>query len=99
MLPKEEVLNISELARISLNEDEIEKYRKDLKTLLDEVEKINEIEGYDDEILIAPWSEDSKLRKDEEGQMLSPQEVIKNAPHHAGNYIEVPKVVGGEVSA
>lgn len=99
MLPKEEVLHIAQLARISLSEDEIERYRRDLKTLLDEVEKINDISGYDDEILIAPWSEDSKLRKDEEGEMLSPKEVIKNAPHHAGNYIEVPKVVGGEVSA
>lgn len=99
MLSKEEVLHIAQLARISLNEEEIEKYRKDLKTLLNEVEKINKIEGYDNEILIAPWSEDSVLRKDEEGEMLSPKEVIQNAPHHAGNYIEVPKVVGGEVSA
>ena len=99
MLPKEEVLHVAELARISLSEKEIEKYRKDLKKLLDEVEKINEIDGYDDEILIAPWHQETELRQDIPKDMLNPKDVVNNAPRHAGNYIEVPTVISGEVSA
>ena len=92
-LTREEVLHVAELARISLTEEEIEKYRVQLKKLLSDVEKINEVKGYDDEILIASWEENTTLRKDEKGPMLNPKEVIETAPRHSGNYIEVPVVI------
>lgn len=92
-LSKEEVMHVAELARIKVSEEEIEKYQVELKQLLNEVEKINDVKGYDDDILIAPWNGETKLRCDEEGVMLSPKEVIENAPRHSGNYIEVPVVI------
>lgn len=93
-LTKEEVLHVANLARIKLTEEEIEKYRVQLKKLLNDVEKINEVEGYDNDILIACWDNNTELRKDEPGEMLNPKQVVENAPHHAGNYIEVPVVIG-----
>ena len=92
-LTKEEVLHVANLARISLTEEEVEKYQVQLKKLLDDVEKINLVEGYDDDIMIASWSENTTLRKDEKGEMLNPKEVVENAPRHSGNYIEVPVVI------
>ena len=92
-LSREEVLHVAELARISLTEEEIKKYQVELKKLLNEVEKINEVKGYDDEILIANWDSNTELRKDTAGDMLNPKEVLENAPRHAGNYIEVPVVI------
>ena len=94
-LSKEEVLHVADLARIKLSDKEVEKYQVELKKLLDDVEKINEVEGYDDDILIAPWSENTKLRKDEQEDMLNPKEVLENAPRHSGNYISVPVVISG----
>ena len=67
-LTREEVLHVAELARIKISEEEIEKYQIDLKKLLKDVEKINEVEGYDDDIMIASWSENTALRKDEKGE-------------------------------
>ena len=93
-LTREEVLHVANLARIKLAEEEIKKYQVDLKKLLNDVEKINEVKGYDDDILIACWDHDTELRKDVEGPMLDPKEVIENAPRHTGNYIEVPVVIG-----
>ena len=93
-LSREEVLHVAKLAKIKVSEEEIEKYQVELKKLLNEVEKINDVKGYDDEILIAPWEEAATLRKDEAGIMLQPKEVLENAPRHAGNYIEVPVVIG-----
>lgn len=93
-LTREEVLHVANLARIKLTEDEIEKYQVQLKRLLNDVEKINEVKGYDDEILISCWDHDTELRSDEEGAMLEPKQVLENAPRHAGNYIEVPVVIG-----
>lgn len=92
-LKREEVLHVADLARIELSEKEIGKYQVELKVLLDEVEKINDVKGYDDEILIAPWSDKTDLREDKEGEMLDPKKVIENAPKHSGNYIEVPVVI------
>ena len=54
-LSKEEVLHVAKLARIRLTEEEIEKYQVELKKLLNDVEKINDVKGYDDEMLIATW--------------------------------------------
>ena len=94
MLTKEEVLHVADLARISLTEEEISKYQVELKKLLNDVEKINNVEGYDDDILIACWENNADLRKDISGEMLDPKEVVNNAPRHSGNYIEVPVVIG-----
>ena len=94
-LTREEVLHVADLARINLTEEEIEKYQVQLKKLLDDVEKINEVKGYDDDILIACWEENASLRKDEVGEMLDPKEVLENAPQHSGNYIAVPVVISG----
>lgn len=92
-LTREEVLHVAELARISLTEEEIKKYQVDLKTLLDEVEKINDVEGFDDEKMIAPWSGDTSLRDDEVKDMLNPKDILKNVPQNTGNYIQVPVVI------
>lgn len=96
ILSKEEVMHVAKLARIKINEEEIEKYQVELKQLLNDVEKINDVIGYDDEILISCWNEKATLRADEEGEMLSPKQVLENAPKHSGNYIEVPVVIGEE---
>ena len=95
-LTREEVLHVAELARIKINEEEIEKYQIELQQLLNDVEKINDVQGYDDEILIAPWNEKTITRTDESGEMLNPKQVVGNAPRHSGNYIEVPVVIGEE---
>lgn len=92
-LSKEEVLHVAKLARIRLTKEEIEKYQVELKKLLNDVEKINDVKGYDDEMLIATWEENAKLREDKPGEMLDPKEVLENAPHHSGNYISVPVVI------
>ena len=76
-LTKEEVLHVAKLARIDITEEEIEKYQVELKQLLNDVEKINEVKGYDDEILSAPWSDNTTLRSDSEGEMLDPKKVIE----------------------
>lgn len=95
-LTKEEVLHVAKLARIKVDEIEIEKYQVELKQLLDDVDQIKNVENYDTEKMIAPWQKDTILRDDIEDEMLDPKEVIKNAPKHSGNYIEVPIVISEE---
>ena len=93
-LKREEVLHVANLARIELSEKEIEKYQVELKKLLDDVEKINDVKGFDEEIMIAPWNHNTTLREDKSEKMLEPKKVLENAPRHSGNYIQVPVVIG-----
>ena len=56
-LTREEVLHVARLARIGLTEEEIEKYQVQLKKLLDEVEKIKDVELKSDDKLIVVGSD------------------------------------------
>lgn len=89
-LSSEEVMHIADLAKIYLTEKEVEKYRSDLKKLLDDISKIKDVEIIDEDILIAPVYHGSELRSDEEGVMLSYKEVMQNVPKSKGNFVEVP---------
>ena len=92
-LTREEVLHVARLARIGLTEEEIEKYQVQLKKLLDEVEKIKDVELKSDDKLIAPVSHTTELREDVAGDMLDPEEIMKNVPVSNGNFVEVPVMI------
>ncbi len=89
-LSREEVLHVANLARIHLEEDEIEKFRVQLKQLIDEIDKIKDIKDYDDELMISPVEYNCELRSDEEGKMLDYKTAMKNVPNFTGNFVELP---------
>ena len=90
-LTKEEVDHIAHLARIGMSERET--FQVELKKLLDEVKKIVDIKGYDDELMFTPSSNKAKLREDEVGDMISAKEALANAPAKNGNFVEVPVMI------
>lgn len=92
-LTREEVLHVAKLARIELTEEEIEKCRYQLKTLMDDVDKIKDVKLKTDERLIAPTTEYAALREDIPGEMLDPEEIMKNVPESNGNFVEVPVMI------
>ena len=53
-LSKEEVLHVARLARIKLSDDEIEKFRVQLKVLMDDIDKIRDVNDFDDEFMFTP---------------------------------------------
>lgn len=96
-LTKEEVLRVANLAKIEIDETEIETYQYKLKEILTEIDKINEVVNYDEEIMISPITHNATLREDKSGEMLDPKVVASNAPRKSGNFIEVPVVINEEV--
>ena len=92
-LTREEVLHVAYLARLALTEEEITKFQSELYCLLNEVEKVNDFKGYDDERMFTPVNESAPLREDEVGEMLDAKEVLKNVPKKNGNFVEVPVMV------
>ena len=92
-LEREEVMHVANLARINLSEEEIDKYARDLKLLLDDVEKIKDIETEADDLLVTPVDHESVLRNDNDTSSISFNDVKKNVPATVGNFVEVPVMV------
>ena len=92
-LTKEEVMHVAHLARISIDDDEIDKYAKELKLLLDDVEKIKNIDTDTKELLVTPVSHKSILREDTDTSSVEFNDIKKNVPAVTGNFVEVPVMV------
>ena len=92
-LTKEEVNHIAHLARIGMSENDVETFQIELKKLLDEVSKITNIKGYDDEMMFTPSENKASLREDIVGEMLSAKEALANTPKKNGNFVEVPVMI------
>lgn len=92
-LTKEEVNHIAHLARIGMSENDVVTFQIELKKLLDEVSKITNIKGYDDEMMFTPSENKASLREDVVGEMLSAKEALANTPKKNGNFVEVPVMI------
>lgn len=92
-LTKEEVLHVAHLARIDVTDEEMEVYRYQLKELINEVEKINNVEISGSDMLITPVKHTVRLRDDENKNKILFDDVKKNAPRVDGNFVEVPVMI------
>ena len=90
-MTREEVLHVAHLARIEVDENDIEKYAHQLKQIMDEINKINEVDIDTSDILISP-SENHNVYRDDE-PIDEYVDISKNAPLTNGNYIEVKRFV------
>ena len=63
-MTNEEVLKVAHLARVSIEDNEIEMYKGQLEAIMNEINKINEVEIIDDDIMISPSSNINKYRED-----------------------------------
>ncbi|MBQ8891446.1 MAG: aspartyl/glutamyl-tRNA amidotransferase subunit C [Bacilli bacterium] len=87
-LSREEVLHVLDLARLNASDEEIEKYRVELKQMITEIDKIKDINDFDSDYLIAPWSNESTLR-DNGSILISKDNVLKNVPNKKGNFVSL----------
>jgi len=92
-LTKEEVKHVAHLARIEIDENEMENYQIKLKQLMDGISKIDDIKVADEDILITPINHYCPLREDVVGVMLDAKTALKNVPHKSGNFIDVPLIL------
>ena len=60
---------------------------------MDDIDKIKDVKDYDDEMMYTPIEENTRLREDVVGDMLSAKEATINAPKKNGSFIEVPVMI------
>ncbi len=94
-LTREEVLRLAELANLKLNEQELEKLKKQLSETLDYIDNLNSI----DTSKISPTDNVTGLNDvffedgEENKRGLSAQEALKNTKRKKDNYFEVNKIL------
>ncbi len=94
-ISREEVEYIAGLARLTLNEEEIELYSKQLSDILGYIDQLNELDVENVEPMSHVLDMINVMREDKHLPSLSRDEVMANAPDHDGEHFKVPRVVKG----
>ena len=92
-IDKNTVKHISKLARISLDDDKIDRLSKDLSSIIRFIEKLNELKTDKTKPLTSIINSSLKLRKDEIKDGKIRDQILKNSPEKNDEFFVVPKVI------
>ena len=105
-ISEQDVLYVAELANLELTADERTRMVKDLNSILDYVERLNELDTSNVEPMAQTSDrygiDESKsgtarfayaMREDKTGPSLRREVVMENAPESDGAFFKVPKVI------
>ena len=92
-IDKDTINKIARLSRIKLDDKESEDYIKDLNSILDWVEQLNEVNTENIEPLSNISSSVLPKREDTPKDANSSDEILENAPDKLEGFFAVPKVV------
>ncbi|EES92379.1 Asp-tRNA(Asn)/Glu-tRNA(Gln) amidotransferase subunit GatC [Clostridium botulinum] len=93
MISKIDVEYIAKLAKLNFSEEEEKILIDDLNKILDNMEKLNELNTDDINITVNPYYIENQYREDEVEESFTLDMVLKNAPDSQSQYIVVPKVI------
>jgi aspartyl-tRNA(Asn)/glutamyl-tRNA(Gln) amidotransferase subunit C len=93
MLTREEVIKIASLARIELSEAEIEKFQKDLSSILDYVEELKNVDTEGLDIVSSVTGLENVMREDKAVLIEEQQDILANAPERKDNYYKVKSIL------
>jgi aspartyl-tRNA(Asn)/glutamyl-tRNA(Gln) amidotransferase subunit C len=89
----EEVREIAALARLRLDDAEVERMTHDLDAILAYIETVTNLDTGDAEPMTHAVPFDCPMRDDEVGPMLPVDRALANAPRREDGFFEVPRVV------
>jgi aspartyl-tRNA(Asn)/glutamyl-tRNA(Gln) amidotransferase subunit C len=88
-----QVLHVAGLARLKLDSSEVEKYQRELNSILEYMEMLSEVDTADVAPLHHTFPMTNVFRPDVAKKSQDLSDALKNAPQHEGGYIVVPKVI------
>ena len=88
-----EIIHISKLAHLKIDESEMENYKKNLEEIIEFVEIINNVDTTNIEETIATNEKYNVFRKDEIKRETSKEELLANAPSQDEGMFQIPKVI------
>lgn len=92
-ISREEIEHIASLARLYLTEEEKDLFGSQLASILDYMEKLNELDTRD----ISPTSHvlplSNVMHYDMPSHSISREDALRNAPEHTEKFYRVPKII------
>ncbi len=95
-LSRDEVARLARLARIALDEDELDLLAPELQVIVESVAKVGEVAGADVPPTSHPLPVTNVLRADEVTESLTAEEALAAAPAVEQQRFSVPRILGEE---
>ena len=90
---KEEIMHIANLASLTLQENEIEEYLKNLQEIIDFADIVNKANVDNLDITIGANEASNVFRKDEIINFKNTESLLQNAPSKEKNMFKIPKII------
>ena len=95
-ISRDEVARIARLARIALNDEELDDIAKQLDTIVDAVSKVQGVDTEGVTPMSHPHSIDAGMRADVEKKVLTQEQALDQAPEVEEDRFMVPQILGEE---
>lgn len=95
-ITKEEVIHVAKLARLSLSEDEIEKFGEQMTAILEHASAVSKIDTEGVVPTSHPLKMENVLREDVVGKSFSQDEALSGAPKAQDGRFVVPQILESE---
>jgi aspartyl-tRNA(Asn)/glutamyl-tRNA(Gln) amidotransferase subunit C len=92
-ISREEIEHIATLARLSLSGEEKELFGSQLSSILDYMEKLNELDTEDIEPTSHVLLLSNVMRDDTARPSIPKEDALMNAPDHTDKFYRVPKII------
>jgi aspartyl-tRNA(Asn)/glutamyl-tRNA(Gln) amidotransferase subunit C len=92
-ITKDEVLYVADLARLDLDEASIDKFAGQIGTILDYVDKLNEVDTEGIRPTSHAISLTNAFREDDQKEHLERDQALANAPQREEGAFVVPKII------
>ena len=93
MITKDEVLHITDIAKLKISDEEINPFIEKFDKIIEFVEKIKEVDTENVEPLYQVNEDNYLLKDDEEDQILNREEALQNTKEQKYGYFKILKVV------
>jgi len=92
-IDKELIEHVAEVARLKLTDNEIEKFSKELKEIIEAFSKIDNVDTKGIETSLQAVELRNMLREDKEEKSFTQEEVLNLTDHKKDGYFKGPKAV------
>lgn len=97
MISEKQVKHIAKLARMELTDKELEKFQKELSSILDYVDKLKEVDTSGVEPISQVTELENITREDKqdkkEGRKEMAKKIVNQTPQKKDNYFQVPRIL------
>jgi aspartyl-tRNA(Asn)/glutamyl-tRNA(Gln) amidotransferase subunit C len=92
-IDKQTIDKVANLARIAIEDKEVDTLMADMNKILTFMEKLNELDTTGVAPLVYMNTEENVWREDQVKQEITVEEGLKNAARHNENFFMVPKII------